>query len=262
MPVQVVEERHAVRPLECRAPVHDGLEQAGRGREVQPAPDDGRSPHRARDAVAQGGPDLGEREPAIRSLVQHPVQRKAAQHPGHGPGGGPDLGGHLGAGQRPGRQHVGHAEPGRDREQLGREVAVHEPAEPRGRRGRRVRVSDSACRRSVTSHPQLPRQDGPAYRQPPSRTLREAGHGWNRRVTMRFRTPSLPEDGRRPLGADDAWVRPSSGKGQSMASMFKRVQQFANSPKGKKLERQVKEQASKPENQEKVKGLAKRFKRR
>jgi hypothetical protein len=47
-----------------------------------------------------------------------------------------------------------------------------------------------------------------------------------------------------------------------MASMFKRVQQFAKSPKGKKLEQEVKEQASKPENQRKLKDLGKRLKRR
>jgi hypothetical protein len=47
-----------------------------------------------------------------------------------------------------------------------------------------------------------------------------------------------------------------------MASMFKRAQEFAKSPKGRKLEQQVKEQASKPENQQKLKGLAQRFKRK
>jgi hypothetical protein len=47
-----------------------------------------------------------------------------------------------------------------------------------------------------------------------------------------------------------------------MASIFKRVQQFATSPKGKKLEQQVKEQASKPENQRKLKDLGRRLKRK
>jgi hypothetical protein len=47
-----------------------------------------------------------------------------------------------------------------------------------------------------------------------------------------------------------------------MASVFKRVKKFATGPEGKKLERQVKEQASKPENKRKLKDLGRRIKRR
>ena len=47
-----------------------------------------------------------------------------------------------------------------------------------------------------------------------------------------------------------------------MASIFSRVEKFATSPEGKKLGQQVKDQASKPENQRKLKDLGRRFKRR
>jgi hypothetical protein len=44
-----------------------------------------------------------------------------------------------------------------------------------------------------------------------------------------------------------------------MASLFKRAKDFAQSPKGKQLTEEVKEQASKPENRRKVKELGQRF---
>ena len=46
-----------------------------------------------------------------------------------------------------------------------------------------------------------------------------------------------------------------------MASLFKRAKDFAQSPKGKQLTEEVKEQASKPENRRKVKELGQRFMR-
>jgi hypothetical protein len=46
-----------------------------------------------------------------------------------------------------------------------------------------------------------------------------------------------------------------------MASAFKRIQKFATSPEGKKLGHQLKDQASKPENKQKLKGLGRRIKR-
>jgi hypothetical protein len=47
-----------------------------------------------------------------------------------------------------------------------------------------------------------------------------------------------------------------------MASLFDRAKKFATSPQGKKVEQEVKEQASKPENQRRLKDLGKRLKRR
>jgi hypothetical protein len=44
-----------------------------------------------------------------------------------------------------------------------------------------------------------------------------------------------------------------------MPSLFKRAKDFAQSPEGKKLTEEVKEQASKPENRRKVKELGRRF---
>ena len=44
-----------------------------------------------------------------------------------------------------------------------------------------------------------------------------------------------------------------------MASLFKRGKDFVQSPKGKKLTEEVKEQASKPENRRKLKEFGQRF---
>jgi hypothetical protein len=44
-----------------------------------------------------------------------------------------------------------------------------------------------------------------------------------------------------------------------MASLFKRVKDFTQSPEGKKLTEEVKEQASKPENRRKLKEFGQRF---
>ena len=47
-----------------------------------------------------------------------------------------------------------------------------------------------------------------------------------------------------------------------MASLFKRAKDFAQSPQGKQLTEEVKEQASKPENRRKLKELGQRFLKR
>ena len=44
-----------------------------------------------------------------------------------------------------------------------------------------------------------------------------------------------------------------------MASLFKRAKDFAQSPEGKKLTEQVKEEASKPENRRKLKEFGQRY---
>jgi len=44
-----------------------------------------------------------------------------------------------------------------------------------------------------------------------------------------------------------------------MASLFKRAKDFAQSPQGKKLADEVKEEASKPENRRKLKEFGQRF---
>ena len=44
-----------------------------------------------------------------------------------------------------------------------------------------------------------------------------------------------------------------------MASLFRRAKDFAQSPQGKKLTGEVKEQASKPENRRKLKEFGQRF---
>ena len=43
-----------------------------------------------------------------------------------------------------------------------------------------------------------------------------------------------------------------------MASIFKRAKDFANSPKGKQVQEEIKEQASKPENRRKLKEFGQR----
>ena len=44
-----------------------------------------------------------------------------------------------------------------------------------------------------------------------------------------------------------------------MASLFKRAKDFVQSPQGKKLTEEVKEQASKPENRRRLKEFGQRF---
>ena len=44
-----------------------------------------------------------------------------------------------------------------------------------------------------------------------------------------------------------------------MASIFKRVKDFAQSPKGEQVKQEIKEQASKPENRRKLKELGQRY---
>ena len=68
-----------------------------------------------------------------------------------------------------------------------------------------------------------------------------------------------------PMGGGDDRC-PSCGRGprpsrrdRPMASLFKRAKDFAQSPKGKQLTEEVKEQASKPENRRKVKEFGQRF---
>ena len=47
-----------------------------------------------------------------------------------------------------------------------------------------------------------------------------------------------------------------------MASLFKRAKDFAQSPEGKKLTEEVKQQAGKPENRRKLKEFGQRFKKK
>jgi hypothetical protein len=54
--------------------------------------------------------------------------------------------------------------------------------------------------------------------------------------------------GRRPLR-----------RNRAMASVFKRVKEFTQSPQGEQLKEQVKEQAGKPENRRKLKEFGKRY---
>lgn len=44
-----------------------------------------------------------------------------------------------------------------------------------------------------------------------------------------------------------------------MASIFKRVKDFAQSPKGEQVKQEIKEQTSKPENRRKLKELGQRY---
>ena len=62
------------------------------------------------------------------------------------------------------------------------------------------------------------------------------------------------------IGASPAGRGPRpSRRDRPMASLFKRAKDFAQSPKGKQLTEEVKEQASKPENRRKVKEFGQRF---
>ncbi|MGH3102059.1 MAG: hypothetical protein ACRDPU_13810 [Thermoleophilia bacterium] len=47
-----------------------------------------------------------------------------------------------------------------------------------------------------------------------------------------------------------------------MASLFKRAKDFAQSPKGKQLTEEIKEQASKPENRRKLRESGQRYMKR
>jgi hypothetical protein len=47
-----------------------------------------------------------------------------------------------------------------------------------------------------------------------------------------------------------------------MASLFKRVKDLAQSPKGDQVKQEIKEQASKPENRRKLKEFGQRLKKR
>ena len=78
-------------------------------------------------------------------------------------------------------------------------------------------------------------------------------------------------DGGRIQGVRYPWVAATIGASPAagdrglpegdrpMASLFKRAKDFAQSPKGKQLTEEVKEQASKPENRRKVKEFGQRF---
>jgi hypothetical protein len=44
-----------------------------------------------------------------------------------------------------------------------------------------------------------------------------------------------------------------------MASIFKRVKDFAQSPEGEQVKQEIKEQASKPENRRKLKEFGQRY---
>src|SRR5262245_10636133 len=65
-----------------------------------------------------------------------------------------------------------------------------------------------------------------------------------------WRRRSAPSDGRGP--------RPSR-RDRTMASLFKRAKDFAQSDQGKKLTEEVKQEASKPENRRKLKEFGQRF---
>jgi hypothetical protein len=87
-------------------------------------------------------------------------------------------------------------------------------------------------------------------------------------------TSSFQEDGRRTQGVRYPRLaatigRPSQRPGTSasrrdrpMASIFKRVKDFAQSPKGEQAKEQLKEQASKPENRRKLKEFGQRYMKR
>ena len=62
-------------------------------------------------------------------------------------------------------------------------------------------------------------------------------------------------DDRRPPPAG-AWP---SRRDRTMASLFKRAKDFAQSDQGKKLTEEVKEEASKPENRRRLKEFGQRF---
>jgi hypothetical protein len=56
-----------------------------------------------------------------------------------------------------------------------------------------------------------------------------------------------------------AGVSPPRRKDRPVASLFKRAKDFAQSPEGKKLTEEVKEQAGKPDNRRKLKEFGQRF---
>jgi hypothetical protein len=66
-------------------------------------------------------------------------------------------------------------------------------------------------------------------------------------------------------GGDRRPQRPGTSafrRDRPMASIFKRVKDFAQSPKGEQVKEQVKEQASKPENRRKLKEFGQRYLKR
>jgi hypothetical protein len=60
-------------------------------------------------------------------------------------------------------------------------------------------------------------------------------------------------------GADAVPGPRPSRRDRTMASLFKRAKDFAQSDQGKKLTEEVKEEASKPENRRKLKEFGQRF---
>ena len=70
--------------------------------------------------------------------------------------------------------------------------------------------------------------------------------------------PRAGGDDRRPPAAGTS----ASRREGPMASLFKRAKDFAQSPQGKQLTEEVKEQASKPENRRKLKEFGQRFMKR
>jgi hypothetical protein len=63
-------------------------------------------------------------------------------------------------------------------------------------------------------------------------------------------------------GDGDRLPQRPSRRDRPMASIFKRVKDFAQSPKGEQVNEQIKEQASKPENRRKLTDFGKRYLKR
>jgi hypothetical protein len=63
-------------------------------------------------------------------------------------------------------------------------------------------------------------------------------------------------------GGGDRLPRRLSRRDRPMASIFKRVKDFAQSPKGEQVKEEIKEQAEKPENRRKLAEFGKRYLKR
>lgn len=62
--------------------------------------------------------------------------------------------------------------------------------------------------------------------------------------------------------AEESLTRPRQGRDVPMASIAKRIKDFARSPRGQQLIEQAKEQAGKPENRRRLEELRRRYMKR
>jgi hypothetical protein len=146
--VEVGEHRPAVDALERDTAVAHRVQQPRLRGVVQAAAGEHRTALGALDPVPQQRAGGREPEPAAGQLLEDLLGGEAAQHPAQVPRVGTHLPGELLRGARAVGQLVGDPQLGRDPQQLGHDVTVGEPGEPRIGRHARQRY-DRAARATI-----------------------------------------------------------------------------------------------------------------